>query len=98
MLYVGGFCCFCQISKAGHDDQTPATAAVIVGLMFLACIIAFLAVVAYRRWQQSQATTMPEWEATEQGKAETFRALEDMALEESFLPEKKIEPEVASKQ
>ena len=41
---------------------------------------------------------MPEWEATEQGKAETFRALEDMALEESFLPEKKIEPEVVSKQ
>lgn len=39
---------------------------------------------------------MPEWEAAEQGKGDTFRALEDMDQQESFLPNGKPESGVAT--
>ena len=67
-----------------------------MGLIILACLIAIVAVIAYRRRQLRLATRVPEWEAADQDKVETLRAIENIEQVESFLPEMKLESEVPS--
>jgi hypothetical protein len=78
----------------GSDQEAPATAAVIVGFMFLAIILAFIALVAYRRRRLQQATVVPAWEANERGQAVTCQALEEVLMTETFLPENQEVEEV----
>ena len=65
-----------------------------MGLIILACLIAFLTMVAYRRRKLRHATAIPEREAAEKDTGETSRAMEDIELQEIFLAETEPECEV----
>lgn len=77
----------------GGSDNSPATAAVIVGFLALTAILAVLIVYTYRRRQKKQATVVPAWEASERGRAENYetcQALENENVLEAFLPETEV--------
>ena len=67
----------------GGSDNSPATAAVIVGFLALTAILAVLIVYTYRRRQKKQATVVPAWEASERGRAENYETCQALENEKS---------------